>query len=355
GDDHELHAVDRKHLVRLAEERLFRHRMGDVAVHPREIRKAQRPAQLRDVRQILVVEDAEIVLHVVHARDRRIARLGIIMVDAHRAAEVRQQDVRVLLKRQTAPVPGHLRQADPAARAERPVQMLGDDETDAEKLLHGIPLPFQRFTGSDEIQIQTGRGYKNPYPINRRSFGKRYGSSCWRPPMLNRNETNPMRPMNMNIMMMILLGALRSSVIPVDRPHVPNALVTSNMMSIRSKRLSSSTVIDTMPENTSTTASIMTANARCRSSRAISRLKMFTRSRPRLNAMRNSMTSASVVVRMPPPAELGLAPMNMSPLMTTCVPSANSAGSTVVSPPLLVVEDAKKLFESVLNHASSLK
>src|SRR5699024_8787857 len=26
GDDHELHAVDRKHLVRLAEERLFRHR-----------------------------------------------------------------------------------------------------------------------------------------------------------------------------------------------------------------------------------------------------------------------------------------------------------------------------------------
>jgi len=48
---------------------------------------------------------------------------------------------------------------------------------------------------------------------------------------------------------------------------------------------------------------------------------------------------ASVVVRIPPPTELGEAPINISKLITINVGEVNSLTSMVAKPPLLVVAD----------------
>ena len=40
----------------------------------------------------------------------------------------------------------------------------------------------------------------------------------------------PIRPKNINAINTILAGTVKPAVIPVDKPHVPNAEVTSNTM-----------------------------------------------------------------------------------------------------------------------------
>src|SRR5690606_30228983 len=81
------------------------------------------------------------------------------------------------------------------------------------------------------------------------------------------------------------------------------------------------------------TARKITANELKTSINSISRLNIWMVFFPLAKLIRNKNAMAKVVVRIPPPAELGEAPMNISALIKTFVASLNWVMSTVTIPP----------------------
>ena len=138
--------------------------------------------------------------------------------------------------------------------------------------------------------------------------------------------------MNIRTMIVNFPKEDKSSVIPRDIPQVPNALVISKMISIAeaSGSVMNRIIVETMTMNI---ARIITAYERNTSINWISLLNICIVFLPRAKLMRKRIAIARVVVRMPPPAELGEAPINMRTLMNTFVASSNWVISNVTSPP----------------------
>lgn len=147
----------------------------------------------------------------------------------------------------------------------------------------------------------------------------------------------PIRPMNIRRMMTLLPIVLKSGVMPIDKPVVPKAEHTSNSSS--SKECFSVTVKMSVETKTRITAISVTINDFIKSAWCSSLLKTFTDLFPLAKWNRANRFKAKVVVRMPPPTELGEAPINISIHINKMVVCVNWLISIVASPPLLVVVD----------------
>src|SRR5690606_39577170 len=122
-----------------------------------------------------------------------------------------------------------------------------------------------------------------------------------------------------------------------DMPHVPKAEQTSNMIAIRE---TSSVKDKRMTEvTTSSTAKPVTTKDFNKSSSWISRLKTLMIRFPLANWKKNKIFRAKVVVRIPPPTELGEAPINIKIAKSNKVAVDNSCKSSVTSLALRVDTD----------------
>src|SRR5690625_1217116 len=147
----------------------------------------------------------------------------------------------------------------------------------------------------------------------------------------------PTRPINIKRIKINLLPAVNLLVIPNDSPTVPNADVTSNNIS-SSVNGSSNTMIN-IEVNTKINAINVTVTAFIKSESYISRLNNLMLFPPLAYVIINTTTNAKVVVRIPPPALLGEAPINIKKDINNWFPLVKSPTSNVESPPLLVVTD----------------
>src|SRR5699024_1753002 len=154
---------------------------------------------------------------------------------------------------------------------------------------------------------------------------------------VKRNVMIPTLPINIKIIKIHLLTVDNSSVIPKDSPTVPNADVTSK----NNDNTETSSISDKIIKLTNTIiiATIITVTAFCKSSSYTSRLNNFKFLPPRIKVIKNMTTSANVVVRIPPPALLGEAPINIKNDINKWFVSDNIDTSIVESPELLVVTD----------------
>ena len=136
---------------------------------------------------------------------------------------------------------------------------------------------------------------------------------------------------------MILPIILSSGVIPIDNPVVPNAEHTSNKIETNGK----GSVIDKMTTEVKhiKKAIIVTTTDLLRSASCSSRLNILIDLCPLAKWKRNNKFKANVVVRIPPPTELGEAPINIKAHKIKMVVSVNKLTSIVANPPLLVAVD----------------
>ena len=109
--------------------------------------------------------------------------------------------------------------------------------------------------------------------------------------------------------MTIFPAVLSSGVIPMDKPVVPNAELTSNMISIIEK-FSVAFNITTAVKQSSMAKKLTTTDFRISSS-CSSRPNTLIALCPFAKLMISNMTTAKVVVLIPPPTELGEAPINI--------------------------------------------
>src|SRR5699024_11104159 len=151
------------------------------------------------------------------------------------------------------------------------------------------------------------------------------------------NVNTPTLPINIKTIKTILLNRPSSSVIPSDKPTVPKADVTSKRICIMEND-SVAAIINTETKINAITINV-TVTAFNKSSGYTSRLNRRMLSPPRAYVMIKMTTSANVVVRMPPPALLGDAPMNIRNDMNRWFASLKILTSIVDRPPLLVVTD----------------
>src|SRR5690625_2500935 len=148
------------------------------------------------------------------------------------------------------------------------------------------------------------------YPIIILSLGYLTLSVCRSFRNDNKNVTTPILPININIIKINLLKTEISLVIPKDNPTVPNADVLSNKISVIEK----GSIIDIIRRliKTNAIAIIITVTALSKSSSYISLLKTLIFFPPRAYVIIKMITRANVVVRVPPPALLGEAPININ-------------------------------------------
>jgi len=126
-------------------------------------------------------------------------------------------------------------------------------------------------------------------------------------------HNSPTRPININIMITILDPNCKPSVMPIDKPHVPNADIVSKNIDNKSCLPSSNRTTDSTPTNVIANASEITANDLYISIGCISLLKAFIVVRPLLKFTKYNISIVNVVVLIPPPTELGEDPINISP------------------------------------------
>ena len=99
------------------------------------------------------------------------------------------------------------------------------------------------------------------YPTISLSSGYLNTSFVCFPPIESKSDTNPTRPINLNKIMTHSLTVDKPYVIPIDMPHVPNALVTSNITAPRPNLDPSTKAIIHTPINTKNIAIASTTNA----------------------------------------------------------------------------------------------
>lgn len=139
--------------------------------------------------------------------------------------------------------------------------------------------------------------------------------------------------------MMNLPNVESSDVIPIESPVVPKAEHTSNKISVSVK--DSEIVSKKIAQEQMKKAVNDTTSAFRTSTSLISRLNTLIRLFPFAKWYRNKTFKANVVVRTPPPTELGDAPINIKALNASNVGSLNWLTSIVESPPLRVETDWK--------------
>ena len=140
----------------------------------------------------------------------------------------------------------------------------------------------------------------------------------------------PTRPTNMSTMMTYLPLSGRIGVIPVDRPTVAKALMTSNRMRSRDRSVSWSSRRVEIP----TTAEPMSATATLRRTvgRVILRPKASMFWSPRASAATARSRTAKVETLIPPAVEADPPPMNIRASWRNQVASCMCSGGIVDSP-----------------------
>src|SRR5690606_16966028 len=163
----------------------------------------------------------------------------------------------------------------------------------------------------------------------------------------------PILPMNINKIISIFPKLLSSGVIPIDNPQVPKAEATSKKISINenfSVTDNKKIEIKQVKKANSVTISDFLISSSC-----ISRLNTLIDLFPLAKWKRYKILIANVVVRIPPPTELGDAPINIIAPKNNKVGSEKSFTSIVAKPALLVVTDWNKEKKKVSCQSIPLK